>query len=236
MLEKPRVSRALILRLALDLSAAALLALALAYDWLGGLSHEVIGTAMFLLIIAHNIFNRRWYGAVPRMRRDGGSTTNMIVTLLLVTTMIALLTTSVMISRSVFSVLAPGGGFNTRQVHALAGYWALIVVGIHVGLRWSMIMGIMAKLAGFSTKSPMRTAVLRGAAATIAVHGAYSWIAIDLGSKLTASVTMGFLDFEFAALPFFIHLASIAGLCVLVAHYTSKITRRRNHLVHSATK
>ncbi len=236
MLEKPRVNRRFILRLTLDFIAATLLVIALAYDWLDNLSHEVIGTAMFLLIIAHNIFNRRWYGAIPRMRRDARSTTNLAVTVLLAATMIALLVTSLMISRSVFSVLPPSGGFTTRQIHALAGYWGLIIVSVHVGLRWSLIMATMGKLAGFSTRNPLRTAALRVIATTIAAYGLYSWRAIELWSKLTATVTMGFLDFEFAALPFFIHLASIAGLCVLAAHYASNIIRRRTHAVQSATK
>lgn len=57
------------LRLILDLAAVSLLLVALAYGWLGNLAHEIIGTAMFGLLISHNIFNRRWYGTIPRQTR-----------------------------------------------------------------------------------------------------------------------------------------------------------------------
>jgi hypothetical protein len=53
-------------RLFLDFLAVGLLLAALAYDWLGNAAHEVIGTVLFLLLIAHGIFNRRWYGTIAK--------------------------------------------------------------------------------------------------------------------------------------------------------------------------
>lgn len=59
-----------LIRLGLDFTAAGLLLAALAYGWMGNLIHEVIGTAMFALLIGHNLFNRRWYGAVAKGRPE----------------------------------------------------------------------------------------------------------------------------------------------------------------------
>ena len=53
-------------RLALDFLAVSLLLAAYAYNGLGNAAHEVIGTAMFALLITHNIFNRRWYGTIVK--------------------------------------------------------------------------------------------------------------------------------------------------------------------------
>ena len=60
-------------RLALDFLAVSLLLAAYAYNWLGNAAHEVIGTVMFALLIAHNIFNRRWYGTITKRRREARS-------------------------------------------------------------------------------------------------------------------------------------------------------------------
>ena len=57
-------------RLFLDFLAVGLLLAALAYDWLGNAAHEVIGTVLFLLLIAHGIFNRRWYGTIAKGWRE----------------------------------------------------------------------------------------------------------------------------------------------------------------------
>ena len=58
------------LRLLLDLIAVSLIIACLAYWWLDNLSHELFGTALFVLIVVHNVFNRRWYGGVSRRKLD----------------------------------------------------------------------------------------------------------------------------------------------------------------------
>ncbi|MFS8049646.1 hypothetical protein [Rhizobium sp. BR 314] len=47
------------IRLVLGFASLALIVLRLAYWWLGNLSHELFGTALFALAIVHNVFNRR---------------------------------------------------------------------------------------------------------------------------------------------------------------------------------
>ena len=58
------MNRLFLSRLWLDGLTAGLLLLGFAYWWLGNVVHEVAGTAMFLLLIAHNVFNRRWWGGM----------------------------------------------------------------------------------------------------------------------------------------------------------------------------
>ena len=57
-------------RLTLDLLAVGLLLTAMAYFAFDNATHEIVGTAMFLLLITHNIFNRRWYGTITKGRHD----------------------------------------------------------------------------------------------------------------------------------------------------------------------
>jgi hypothetical protein len=219
------LNRTFLLRLSLDLVAAGLLVVGLAYYWLDNLSHELIGTAMFALIILHNVFNRRWYGSVSRTRGDAQGGINILTIIILLVTMAALLVTSLMISQSVFGFLPLNGGYTARQIHTLAAYWALVIVSVHVGLRWSMIMGVMQNLFGITAGSHVRTLLLRAAAFAIAAYGIHSASVIGLGAKLTATVTIDYWDFTVATLPFFIHLGSIMGLCGLASHYLATAVR-----------
>lgn len=148
-------------RLFLDLLAAGLLLFAFSYWWLGNVAHELAGTAMFLLVIVHNVFNRRWYGAIPKARRDVRGLFNIVVTFLLLVAMLALLVTSVLISHALSGVMSPFGGFTVRQIHTLAAYWVLVIVAVHLGLRWPMLMGVARKLARITQPSDARTLVLR---------------------------------------------------------------------------
>lgn len=159
-------------RLVFDLIAAGLLLFSLSYWWLGNVAHEVAGTAMFLLLIVHNVFNRRWYSTIAKSAREPRSLFNIVVTFLLMLAMLALLVTSVLISNALSGVMSPYAGFTVRQIHTLAAYWVLVIVSVHLGLRWPIIMGVARKLTGITKSNAVRTVLLRTIAAAIAAHGA----------------------------------------------------------------
>ena len=216
------MNKKLLLRLVLDFMAAGLLLIGLAYYWQDNTVHELVGTFMFLLIIVHNIFNRRRYGPIARGRREARGLINIAITLSLLIAMLALLITSLMISRKLFGFLSLNGGFTARQIHTLAAYWALVIVSIHLGLRWSMIMSAMRSASGIAMKSLPRTAIMRVIAVAIAACGVQNSFEMGIGSKLAAHITMDFWDFTESSLGFFVRLISIAGLYVFLAHYTMK--------------
>jgi len=50
--------------------------------------------------------------------------------------MLTLVVTSIIISRSLFSFLPIANSFGVCQLYAQAAYWALVIVAVHVGMRW----------------------------------------------------------------------------------------------------
>jgi hypothetical protein len=225
---------AFLLRLALDLIAAGLLSVGLAYYWLGNAVHELIGTAFFALLIAHNIFNRRWYGALPRTRRRVRGLVNIGATALLLTAMLALLVTSLMISNTVFRFLGLDGGFTARQIHIFAAYWALVLVAVHLGLRWPVIMSVARGLFGITGTSAIRTFVLRLMAAALAVQGVRSSFELGLGARLSMQITMDWWDFEASVASFFLHCAATIALYAALTYYAAKWIQRRRREAASA--
>jgi len=214
-------------RLLMNLVTGGLLLSALAYDWLGNLAHELIGTVMFGLLVAHNTFNRRWYGwAVRKGGRDLRGWLNIATIAALGTVMLILLATSIVISRSLFSALPIASAFGARQVHAQAAYWALVIVAVHVGMRWSMIMTLMRSWLRLGASNAGRTWILRVVALSIAAYGIHSWTVIGTGSRLLAEMTLSFWNFEEAALHFFLHQGAVAGLIICVTHYTAALLQR----------
>ena len=212
-----------LLRIAFDLTAAGLLLIGLAYWWLGNTVHELAGTAMFVLLIVHNVFNRRWYGTVPRTRSEPRSLFNVGITFALLAGMLALLVTSVLISNILSDFIPPYGGFTARQIHVFAGYWVLVIVAIHLGLRWPLIMNVARNLFGISTPSVARTAVLRAVVAAIAIHGVWSSFELGVGTKLSMQMTLDWWNFEEAVVRFFVHCIAIAGLYMFLTHYAMNL-------------
>ena len=84
------------LRLLLDFLAVALIIACLAYWWLDNLSHELFGTALFTLVIVHNVFNRRWYGGMTKRRMDATRIVNLVTIVCLAIGMTVMLTTSLL--------------------------------------------------------------------------------------------------------------------------------------------
>lgn len=210
-------------RLLLDGIALGLLLVALAYDWLGNTAHEIIGTMMFGLLVSHTVFNRRWYGTVAQRTRAPRTILSRVINLSLLATMLALSVTSMLISREVFSALPLTSTFTARQIHSLVGYLALIIAAVHLGLHWTMIMGVVRRSLGISVQSKTAGICLQWLAAALAAVGVYSLFALNVGSKLLMQPTLEFWDFEAAAPAFFGHLLGIVFCSAFVSHHLSKL-------------
>jgi Domain of unknown function (DUF4405) len=208
-----------LLRLTLDFIAVGMLLAALAYWWLDNRTHELIGTAMFLLVIVHNVFNRWWYGTIRKGRRAPRGLMTTVLNLSLLAVMLTLLITSLMISRDVFGFMSLDGSFTVRDIHKLASYWALVIISIHLGLHWSMVMSAVRGALGVAKGNSGRTLVLRMIAVAVAAYGMHSSFEMTIGSKLVLQPTLDMWDFEASTLGFFAHYASIVGLYVVLAHY-----------------
>ena len=208
-----------LLRIGLDFFVAGLLLVALAYYWLDNPVHELVGVGIFLLLIVHNIFNRRWYGGVRQARREPRRLLDTVLVLGLLVSMLVLVVTSLLISQTVFGFLSAGDGPIARRIHALAAYWVLVLVAIHLGIRWRAVLTALRNASGIVTRITSRVPVLRVAAMTLAAAGLYSSFEMDVCARLLARMRLDGWDFEAAAAGFFLHHVAIVGLYACLAHY-----------------
>lgn len=221
------MNRLFLTRLTLDLIAAGLLLFGLAYWWLGNVAHEIAGTVFFLLLIGHNVFNRRWYGVQVQARRKRRDWINIAATAALLVTMLVLLGTSILISNALSEIFSAWGGFTVRQIHTLAAYWALVIVSVHLGLRWPIVMAAGRSLAGIREPSAVRTALLRGFAFLIAAYGVWSSFKLAIGTKLRMEMTLDWWNFEASVAGFFIHALAVSGLYISLTYYATWWRRSR---------
>ena len=222
----------LISRIALDVLAATLLVAGLAYWWLGNLVHELIGTAMFALIIAHNVFNRRVWSQARAGRYDGQRSMNGIVILLLATAMTALLATSLILSRDIIGLKAGANVSTARQMHSLSAYWALVFVALHLGTRWRLVMTILRNTIGLPLASGWWLWTLRAVTVGFSLYGAHAFSEMALGDKLLLIPSLDLWDFSEATARFFVNHLSIMVLIGSIAHSAISIVaaRRRSDI------
>lgn len=216
-----------LLRLVLDCIAAGLLLLAFAYFWRGNAVHELAGIGMFVLLIIHNAFHRRWFSVLSKGQRERRGRFNVAVTIVLLAGMLALLATSLVISETLFADLRLDDDFTARQIHAGIAYWLLIVVAVHLGLRWPLLIAVARKLLGIAQPNAVRTVVLRLIAVGIAIQGVRSALALNLRARLSFQMSLDWWNFEESVAGFFGHCMAFAGLCVFLTHYTMQWLQQR---------
>ncbi|WP_425644472.1 DUF4405 domain-containing protein [Agrobacterium leguminum] len=207
------------IRLLLDFVAVALVIACLAYWWLDNLSHELFGTALFVLVIVHNVFNRRWYGGVPKRRMDATRIVNLVTISCLAIGMTVMLVTSLLVSRDLFPFTALSGAFAVREIHMFAGYWVLLIIAIHLGTRWTGVMNTIRSSLRLASQSTLRTTVLRATTFTIAIWGVKSSFDMAFATKLMLTYSLDMWDFNESTLGFFLNYGSIVGLFIAVTHY-----------------
>ncbi|KRB61537.1 hypothetical protein ASE04_22050 [Rhizobium sp. Root708] len=214
-------------RLLLDFAGLALVVLCLAYWWLGNLSHELFGTALFGLVIVHNVFNRLWYPNVARNLGDGPRLLNGATIACLATAMTIMLVTSVLISRDLFPFLSLDGAFAVREIHMFAAYWLLMILALHLGTRWAVVMNVFRSVFGMEGPNVFRSAALRLLTFAAAAWGVHSTVEMGFGSKLMLTYTLDMWDFNESAFGFFLNYGSIVCLYAALTHYVMSMLRRR---------
>ena len=102
-----------------------------------------------------------------------------------------------------------------------SGFWGFVLMALHLGLHWNMILGMVRKAAGeiFSGQAQM---ILRIIAALIAGYGFYAFIKNQFLSYMFLTSSFMFFDYERPVLLFFTEYIAIMGLFVFLAHYTQK--------------
>ena len=133
--------------------------------------------------------------------------------------MIVLLATSIVISQSVFSFLPPRNSIAVREIHWFSAYWAMMIVGIHLGLQWSRVMATVRMSLGLSEPNGVRKAAVRALAAIAAGLGMWSFSVLDVWKKLTFTYSLDFWDFNVSVSPFFGHWLAVVSIPALVTHY-----------------
>ncbi|TGR18842.1 DUF4405 domain-containing protein [Mesorhizobium sp. M00.F.Ca.ET.149.01.1.1] len=206
-------------RLLIPVGMAALLLLSLAYWWLDNIPHEIFGTAVFVLIAWHIAMNRLWFRNVFRGRYDGRRVFTVLLHLFLIVNMAVLLTTSIVISRSVVAFLPLPNITYLREIHWFSAYWVMIVVGIHLGIHWIRVLALLRSMLGLSRRSLLRAWTLRAAALACAGFGMWSFWVLGIWGKLTFTYSLEFWDFTASVTPFFGHWAGVLALPAILTHY-----------------
>ena len=220
---KPKIA----VKLAADIGMTLSLLFLMGYQFWGETAHEWVGAIMFVLFILHHALNWNWHKRICRGKYTPMRTLTLCVDILVLLAMLALMYSGIVMSRHVFAFLSVERGLAlARRLHILGAYWGFLLMSVHLGLHWDMILGMVKKQTKLKP-SNVRSIALFCISAVIAVYGIYVFVKRDFATYLFLKSEFVFLDYSEPELLFYLDYLALMGLCVFVAHFGSKLCRRK---------
>ena len=143
--------------------------------------------------------------------------------------MMAQMYSGVLMFRYVFHFLPFNGGMSlVRRLHILGAYWGFLLMSLHLGLHWNMILGMFRKATGIKSKAKSRSMIALVIGLTIAGYGLWAFIGRDFPTYLFLKSEFVFWDYNEPKILFYIDYLALMGLCIFIAHYSTKFIRKFN--------
>lgn len=151
----------------------------------------------------------------------------LVIDVLVLISMLAQIYSSIVMSRYVFDFLPFNGGMSlARRLHILGAYWGFLLMGLHLGLHWNIILGTLRKAVRIKkgSKIPDIAAFITGLA--IDGYGVYVFVKRNFLTYLFLKSEFVFLDYSEPKILFYIDYLALMGLCIFIAHYSTKLIRK----------
>lgn len=218
-------------KVVIDIAMVICLPVLMAYQLVGEVLHEWVGMVLFVLFLVHQGLNAGWHKNLFKGKWNSMRIVGTGLNLLLILIMTVLPISGMMQSKHLFLFL-PFYGADTfaRMAHLLASYWGFVLMSLHLGFHWIMVVNALKKRISGHGLSRIISTGTRLLAILTAGYGAYAFYVRQLGSYMFLKTRYVFFDFEEPLILFFMDYLAIMGLYIFLGYYLSEAMK------HSAKK
>lgn len=179
------------------------------------------------VVIMHHALNWRWYKNLAGGKYGPLRILQTAVDFLALFSMLGLMVSGVILSREVFAFLPIAGGTGfARILHMLCSYWGFILMSVHLGLHWGMLLGVARRVSGRIKPSAIRAWVLRALALALCAAGLYAFWKHGIADYLFLRTQFVFFDMEQPLALFLGEYLAIMGLWACIAYYGAGLLRK----------
>lgn len=219
-------------QIAIDMMMIVLLPLLMSYQLIGEAVHEWLGICMFLLFLCHHLLNRHWHRNLLKGRYNSIRLIGTVIDILLFIIMISLAVSGVMMSKHIFEFLhIDGGSGSARITHLLASYWGFVLMSVHVGLHWNMMLGMIKRTVHREKSAAGCRIIFRFVSAFLWCYGIHAFVQRQLGIYLLLKSEYVFFDFGEPFLYFVFDYAAIMFLFACLGYCFSKLMKAKKKKV-----
>ena len=215
------------IKIIIDVGMIILMPIQMAYHLIGDSLHGWIGMILFVLIILHNVIDRRWYSGLCKGKYTPARFFHTTVNLLLLASSVGLAASAVFLSTSLSTFFHLKAAMIGRRMHMVFTIWSFVLMSVHVGLHWNMVICAVKKR--MRTPKHLYQAIARIAVLLVAAYGLYAFIARELPQRMFLLNEYVFFDYGEFILFCIIDYVSVLCLFACFAYYINYFfTRSRN--------
>ena len=189
----------------------------MAYQVTGEAAHEWLGVSMVLIVIIHQVLNRKWYAGLFKGNYNSYRVLSIIIDVLLIISFALTAISGVSMSNHAVSFLYNLLNVNTARVMHLAfSYWSFILMGLHIGMH----VNVMTAKIKLNIKIVLAIIFM-----LISGYGFYLFLKSGIINYILFRTHFAFLDYEKDALLVFLENVSMIICFAFVGHNVSNIIR-----------
>lgn len=222
-------------KIIVDMIMTVLLLFLMGRQLTGDFVHEWLGTGIFILWMIHHILNWNWYRHLFKGKYTPIRMVQTVVNFAVLLSMLGMMVSGIILSREVFAFLPIFGGIAlARTLHMFGAFWGFVLMSLHLGLHWNMILAMIRKMTGI-TDSKLRQFLVRPLAVFIAGYGLYAFLKNQFPAYMFLTSSFVFFDFEKPVPLFLAEYIAIMSLFIFLSYYISKgvknLAGRRKRIV-----
>ena len=201
-------------RIALDIVMAALMPVLMAYSLVGEALHEIVGSAIFILFIVHQVLNRKWYGAAFKGKYTPRRIFQTVLNASLLVFMILQPVSGILLSKHLYTFIPVLPVTATlRTIHMTVPYWGYVLLSVHAGTH---LLPLFSKVKNAPL---MRLFICAGV--LISGYGVYAFIRRGFPGYMSGSTMFAFFDTSEPLILFILDYLSVMVLFALLGALTA---------------
>lgn len=205
-------------KICIDLLMVALFLALMAFHITGNRVHEWLGATIFVLFIAHNLLNLKWYKVLLKGKYKPWRIFYTAINLMLALAMIGMMASGIMLSTEVFAFLDIPTSMFARKLHMFSTSWGYVLMAVHLGYH----MGLSRRRFKDNIS---HISVVIGLGAVSAL-GIYAAVSQQLWQKMFLSIEYVFFDFNRPAVFLFFDYIAVMVLFVCIGYCSNRFLKK----------
>ena len=172
-----------------DIAMVAVLPFLMTYELIGEATHEILGIAMLVLVVAHHLLNRSWHTHLLRNKYSLQRAVMTAMDALLFALLILQAVSGIMMAKHTFGFLPHVGRRSiARTIHMTGAYWSFALMCVHAGFHMLPLVRKLQKRPAWRK--------IAAVGVLVSIYGVYALVKRQLPGYMFMQIQFAFFDYD----------------------------------------